>query len=235
MIHNKKVVGLITARGGSKGVPGKNIIELGGKPLIAWSIQTALQSRYIDRLILSSDDEDIISIAEDFGCEAPFRRPVELANDTASSVDVARHALTRLEEKFDYLVLLQPTSPFRLASDIDECLDLCLSRGAPAAVTVTKADKPPAWMFELDTEQYLQSVLPTPSTATRRQDLKEIYALNGAVFIVRIDGFRETNSFLPRGTVGKIMPIERSLDIDTAQDLFIARALANSPDYFASI
>src|SRR5262249_46947636 len=125
MIGSSRVLAIITARGGSKGLPGKNIIDLGGKPLLAWSIEAAHRARHVDRLILSSEDDDIIAVAKKFGCEVPFRRPREFATDAAMIDPVLTHALDHLDEAFDYLVLLQPTSPLRTAADIDGPIKLC--------------------------------------------------------------------------------------------------------------
>src|SRR5262245_25182815 len=128
MIDAKRVLGLITARGGSKGVPRKNVRPLGGKPLLAWTIEAARNAPVIDRLILSSDDAEIIEVARAWGCEVPFVRPPELATDTADSVEVVRHALSTLGEDYDYVVLLQPTSPLRTGEDIENCVRLCDAR-----------------------------------------------------------------------------------------------------------
>ena len=131
MIGDKSVLALIPARGGSKGVPGKNIRPAGGKPLIAWTIEAAKCSRYIDRLILSTDDPAIVAVAKQFGCDVPFMRPAELATDQADSMVVVRHALQAIGERYDYLVLLQPTSPLRIAADIDAAVERCLQSDAP--------------------------------------------------------------------------------------------------------
>ena len=131
MIGSRSILALIPARGGSKGVKRKNVREVGGKPLIAWTIEAAKASRYIDRLILSSEDRAIIDVATAHGCEAPFVRPAELATDEADAMAVVRHALSALPERYDYLLLLQPTSPMRTANDIDGAIELCINaRGA---------------------------------------------------------------------------------------------------------
>ena len=148
MIEGLSVLGLITARGGSKGVPGKNILPIGGKPLIAWTIDAARGSRYIDRLVLSSDDAAIIDVARRHGCEAPFVRDAELASDTASSIDVVVDAIKRLPGH-DIVVLLQPTSPLRTAVDIDATLDRMLRSQAPACVTLRPATEHPYWSFQV--------------------------------------------------------------------------------------
>jgi CMP-N,N'-diacetyllegionaminic acid synthase len=228
MIEGKKVLGLIPARGGSKGVPGKNLVKVCGKPLIAWTIEAAQKSEYIDRLVLSSDAADIISVGTSHGCEAPFIRPPELADDRSTSADVIIHAMDYLGEEFDYIVLLQPTSPFRQASDIDSCLRLCHERGAPAAVSLSIVDKAPAWMYKLERRSQIKPIFSEVNTATRRQDLEEIYALNGAVFVSRNVEFRKTMSFIGTHTVGLIMPAERSIDIDSPLDVIIANAICEA-------
>ena len=217
---------MITARGGSKGIPGKNIKDLAGKPLISWTIEAAQSSRFIDRLILSSDDSQICSVAEDSECEVPFLRPPELAKDDTSSVDVIIHALDVINEPYDYIVLLQPTSPFRNAEDIDRCLELCIQENAPACVSVTESDKSPAWMYHMSKNMRMSPIFPSDEMATRRQDLTQTYALNGAVYVSRVDRFRESKTFFGSETVAYVMPQERSLDIDTQFQFDIATFLA---------
>lgn len=228
MIERKKVLAVITARGSSKGLPGKNILQVGGKPLLAWTIEAAKQSRYIDRLILSSDDDAIIAVALEWECEAPFVRPAELADDTASSEKVALHALDSLGENYDYLVMLQPTSPLRTAADIDACLEKCLAEGAPACVSVVQPDKSPYWMFRPDARGRLQRLIEDAGTFTRRQDCPLTYALNGAVYVVQVPWFQQHRRFIDTDTVGYEMPRERSLDIDDEIDLAVLRALLES-------
>lgn len=149
MIAGKSVLALITARGGSKGVPGKNILPIGGRPLIQWTIDAARASRYVDRLVLSSDDRAIIEVALSGGCEVPFRRDSALASDEASSIDVVIDALQRVPD-YDIVLLLQPTSPLRNTADIDGALELLAASAAPACVSVRAAEEHPYWTFRLD-------------------------------------------------------------------------------------
>jgi CMP-N,N'-diacetyllegionaminic acid synthase len=204
---------LIPARGDSKGLPGKNIALVNGRPLLAWTVDAARASAYVDRVVLSSDADAIISAALACGCEAPFRRPAELATDAASSIDVVLHALEQLPHH-DLVVLLQPTSPLRTAADIDATLARCVAAAAPSCVSVAPVDKSPYWMYHR-----LSPLLELPVPATRRQDLPPVYALNGAVYVAQSDWLRQNRSFLGPTTVGYVMPIERSLDIDTPADL----------------
>ena len=221
MLNQNKILALIPARGGSKGVPRKNIRLLGGKPLLAWTIDAAKKSKYIDRIILSSEDEEIISVAKNYGCDVPFVRPAELAGDNAPGIAPVLHALHTLNEQYDYLVLLQPTSPFRSTEDIDEAIRRCIENKVDACVSVTETEKHPAWMFYLTDSEYLTPVLGTADEkmATHRQQLKPVYALNGAVYVIHIPTLLKHEQFIiPKRTLSYPMPKERSLDIDTEFD-----------------
>jgi CMP-N,N'-diacetyllegionaminic acid synthase len=225
MINSKKVLAIIPARGGSKGIPGKNIIDLSGKPLIAWTIETAKKSKYIDRLILSSDDDEIIRIAIHWGCEAPFKRPDDLAKDATPGVDPVLHALSVLPG-FDYVVLLQPTSPLRTAEDIDGCIEHCMLQEANCCVSVTEVDQSPSWMYYINSQGILESILPIDSkVATRRQDLPVVYALNGAVYVACCEWLLINKTFLSKETIGYPMPKEHSIDIDSWKDLQMVRMI----------
>jgi CMP-N,N'-diacetyllegionaminic acid synthase len=223
VIGGRSVLGIIPARGGSKGVPGKNIRPIAGKPLLAWTILAAQASEYIDRLVLSSEDEAIIESARAWGCEVPFVRPAELATDDAPGTAPVLHALNMLPG-YDYAVLLQPTSPLRTAEDIDACVALCAGTGAPAVVSVTRSSKHPAWMYELE-DGRLRPVLEHGPASKRRQDLREVYALNGAVYVIAVSEFLANPTILGADTRAYPMPEERSVDIDTALDFSIAEFL----------
>jgi len=218
VIGTRKVLALIPARGGSKGLPGKNILPVEGRPLIAWTIDAALASEYVDRVVLSSDSEAIMAAALALGCEVPFRRPAELATDNALSIDVVLHAMDQLPHH-DLVVLLQPTSPMRSSRDIDESIRRCVDADAPSCVSVAAVQQSPYWMYRLTDDGRLEALLEAPASATRRQDLPPVYALNGAVYVARCEWLRQTRSFAGPSTVGYVMPAERSLDIDTAEDL----------------
>ncbi|HSV68519.1 MAG TPA: acylneuraminate cytidylyltransferase family protein [Methylibium sp.] len=220
MIAGQNVLALIPARGGSKGLPGKNIAPVAGRPLLAWTVDAARGSRHIDRTVLSSDDEDIIATAAGLGLEVPFRRRAELARDDTPSIDVVLDALDRLPG-YGIVVLLQPTSPRRTAADIDAALERMQAAGAPAVVSLRAAEDHPAWTFRLGADGRLLRYVDDAqlAAATRRQDLPPAWCLNGAVYAARVDWLRRTRSFVAEGTVGSEMPAERSLDIDTAEDL----------------
>lgn len=218
------LLGIIPARGGSKGLPSKNIAEVKGRPLIAWTITAALKSSSISRLILSSDDADIVQQARTWGCDAPFIRPAELATDEASSIDVVLHALEQMPG-YDYVALLQPTSPLRTAKDIDAAYALMMETGAPSCVSVCLANQNPYWMVNLREDRTIEYLLSPEKRATRRQDLPPTYRLNGAIYICRVDWLLKTRDFMAEGCVAYCMDQERSLDIDTFADLEFARAI----------
>lgn len=224
MIGSLSVLALIAARGGSKGLPGKNIRPVHGRPLIDFTIGAARAARCIDRLVLSTDDRAIASAGLAGGCEVPFMRPAALAGDEARSIDVVLDALDRLPP-YDVVVLLQPTSPARTAADIDEACAQLVRQDAPSCVSVTLVDESPYWMFRLDEAMRLAPLLPAP-VASRRQDLPPVYVLNGAVYAARTEWLRRTGGFVGEGTVAHVMPRERSIDIDTLEDfeVFAARA-----------
>lgn len=224
MIEGKTILAIIPARGGSKGVPRKNIRDAVGKPLIAWTIDEAKKSKYIDRLIVSSEDKEIITIAESWGCEAPFVRPEELARDDTPGVEPVLHAVKMLPG-YDYIVLLQPTSPLRSAEDIDGCIEQCIKRQANTCVSVTEPDKNPYWMYELDEHGRLYPVIKTDKAILRRQDLPKVYVLNGAVYVTKCDWLLINKALITAETIAYLMPKERSLDIDGELDFVLLEAL----------
>lgn len=229
MIGAYQVLALIPARGGSKGLPGKNILPVGGRPLLAFSIAAAQGARCIDRTVLSSDDEAIMAAAKDHGCDVPFRRPAHLATDSASTIDVVLHALDQLPG-YDVVVLLQPTSPLRTSADIDAACSHFSASGAPSCVSVSPVQQSPYWMFRLDNAARLRPLIDSPEIATRRQDLPEVYSLNGAVYVANVAWLRSNRTFVTRQTVAHVMPTERSIDIDTAADFEAFRqALTKEP------
>ncbi len=224
MIAGQKVVAVVVGRGGSKGVPGKNLAALGGKPLVAWSVAAGTGARCVDVVTVSSDDPDILNAARLAGCESIIRRPDALATDTASVHDAVIHALDELEWTDGFVVLLQATSPLRSAADVDACIEACVETDAPSAVTVSAVSKPPQWMFRLDAARKLERLI-ADDGACRRQDTEPVYALNGAVYVARTEWYRRSRNFVDDRTVATIMPAERSVDVDTEVDLILARAL----------
>lgn len=218
MIEGKRVLGLITARGGSKRLPRKNVIPLADKPLIVWTIEAALRSRFIDRLILSSEDEEIIRVAREAGCEVPFRRPPELAADDTPGVAPVLDALERVAV-YDYVAVLQPTSPLRTTEDIDATIQRVVELEAASVVTVVRVTKPPEWMYTIDEGGRLQSRMNLIALPERRQNAAPTYSLNGAVYCAEVETLRRERELVMAGTVAHEMPPERSADVDTELDL----------------
>lgn len=224
MYQQKKILAIIPARGGSKGVPRKNIRPLLGKPLIQWSIEEAQKSQYIDRVILSSEDSEIIQIAREGGCEVPFVRPLELAQDETTGIDVIVHALETLTEQYDYVVVLQPTSPLRTTEDIDTAISQIMTQDAEFCVSVTYPEKHPYWSFLLTDTHRLKSVF--SDIPSRRQLLPQMVTLNGAIYIANTRAFLEQKTFLTAVTCAYLMPKERSFDIDTELDFQLCEYMA---------
>ncbi len=212
------VLAIIPARGGSKGLPGKNIAPLGGKPLIAWTIEAALAARCVSRTIVSTDSPEIAEVARAAGADVPFLRPDHLASDTATTLDVIAHAHQACPG-FDVLLVLQPTSPLRRAADIDAAFAQMIASGAQSCTSVCETDTPPWLMYRQTEAGFVESVLPPWPGGMRRQDLPPVYVLNGALYFVKTPAFDTTGQLLPSPTAGYIMPAHASIDIDTREDL----------------
>ena len=229
MIDGKKVLGVIPARGGSKGLPGKNIREINGRPLIAWSIRAAQGSRLLDRTIVSTDDKDIAGVARTFGCEVPFMRPSELASDTANSTDVALHALEACQVEdgeYGFLVFIEPTSPLRTSDDIDAALELLASHPrAESIVSVAQAEAAhPAFCLTTAPDGLIKP-LDSEIKSLRRQDLSEVYFPEGTIYISKVPPLVRRRSFYHELTLA--YPVERykQFEIDEEMDLVMVEAL----------
>lgn len=225
MYKNKKILAIIPARGGSKGIPQKNLQDLGGIPLIAWTIKEALKSESIDRLILSTDNQKIAETAKSFGCEVPFMRPVELATDESSTLDVIEHAILQLEEQFDFLLLLQPTSPFRRVEHIEGIIEFAFKMNAKQAVSVSLVKKHPALMYQIVANSELEPIFSQENKLTRRQDLSPVHEIDGAVYFSEISAFLNFKSFKGPGAKAFLMKNYVNIDIDEPLDLEFARGL----------
>jgi CMP-N,N'-diacetyllegionaminic acid synthase len=218
MYKNNRILAVIPARAGSKRIKNKNTRLAGGKPLIAWTIEQANKSQLIDRLILSSEDPEICSIAAKYQCEVPFLRPQELAEDDSTSVDVILHVLSKVDN-YDYVVMLQPTSPFRESKDIDDCISCCIDNFANACISMTEVEKTPHWMYYISHDGKLSPIIDKDKVKPNYwPQVDQAYVLNGAIYIVKIDWFLEYKTFLSNETIGFIMPRNRSLDVDTILD-----------------
>ena len=210
------LVAVVPARGGSRGVPRKNVRPLAGKPLIAWTIETALAAPSIDRVVVSTEDEEIAEVARRCGADVPFLRPPAMASDTSPGIDAILHALDNLAA-YDDVLVLQPTSPLRRVQDIEGIVAARRAAGAPCAVSVVEAGKSPYWMYRIDADGRLDPLF-DGEVAARRQDLAAAYALNGALYLADCAWLRRTRGFLSPETLAHIMPPERSADIDTHLD-----------------
>lgn len=226
MMEGKTVLAVIPARGGSKRLPRKNLLSLGDKPLLAWTAAAAAGARYLDRVILSSDDAEIIRLGRSLGLEAPFVRPAALSGDAPSAAEAALHALEALPG-YDYVVLLQPTSPFRVAADIDAVLETLWAGRAPACVSVAPAPVKVEWLFAVGGDGLLS---PWPSPAPALPEGPGVCVLNGAVYAAEKAFFLASRTFLCPSTLGYVMPPERSVDIDTESDLLFAQSLLRRPE-----
>ena len=233
MYKEKTILALIPARGGSKGLPRKNIRPLLGKPLIAWTIEQAKASKYIDRVVVSTDDEEIADVAKKYGAEVPFMRPKELATDEAKGIDVVFHAMGwfRKNEKnkqYDLIMLLQPTSPLRTADDIDKAIELLFLKKAKAIVSVCEVDHHPLWANTLPENRCMKDFIRKKIMNKNRQELPTFYRLNGAIYLAYWDYIKEQKGFFGKETFAYIMPKERSVDIDGEIDLRLAEILGEN-------
>ena len=229
MLNNKSFLAVIPARAGSKRLPHKNRLPLAGKPLIQWTIEAAKASVYVDAIVVSSDDDDVLSIASEAGVEAQSR-PASLATDTASSADCVAYVLEQLPQQYDYIVLLQPTSPLRTAADIDAAIRKVLDAGAESVTSVTEIEHSPLWSNTLPDDGSMADFI-KPANGKRSQDLPTYYRLNGAVYVVDVNAFLTNNQFIQPAGFAYIMPQQRSVDIDTQLDLLYAESVI---DFFST-
>ena len=221
MFNNNKILGIIPARRGSKRIKDKNKTVLAGKPLITHTITEAMKSKYIDQVVLSTDDSDIISIGIEYGIQESINRPAELAVDNTSGIAVVHHIL-KLYSDFQLVVLLQPTSPLRIVNDIDGAIEKMISLDAPACISVSELQKSPYWIYNINSDQKLISFF---EKNIEEQKNNKAYIINGAVYVAKTDWLIDKKSFLSEETIGYTMPIERSIDIDEKIDLEYAEFL----------
>ena len=215
-----KVLGLIPARGGSKSIPGKNLVDLGGLPLIQWTIQAALGSS-LSRVVVSTDAQEIATVSQSLGAEVPFMRPTELSSDSALSIDVVLHALDVLAEEFDAVMMLQPTSPFRTTSDIDAAIKII--DGASSVISVVPVEGThPARMKFIENGILIDPPFAETIENMPRQELRPMFIRNGAIYLTRTPEIRNRTF---KGSLSRalVMPKERSINIDSHFELSIAR------------
>lgn len=228
MYRNYTVIAVICARGGSKGVPRKNIRLLGGKPLIAYTMEQAKKLSYVDRIVISTDDEEIKSIGKKNGIEVPFLRPKGLATDEVSVIPAIIHAVQTAEdywkEKYDIVVNLSPTGPLRTVRDIESTLKMLIDTpGTDAVFSVSKShDNPYFNMVETDDRRYFNISKKSKKSIARRQDVPEVYAMNGSIYGIWKRVLFAEKSFFTKKTRVYVMPRERSIDIDSNIDFELA-------------
>ncbi len=211
-----RVLGIVPARAGSQGLPGKNTRLMAGRPMIAWTLEACRESTVLDQVVVSTDDEVVADVADRMGFAPPFRRPAALSGPNASVIDAIDHALTMLSGRWDYVVLLQPTSPLRLGSDIDGAVRLCHETGAPSVIGVSPVLKPQTFYGRLKADGGFRGNTPEPD---------EPVVINGAVYVGRPEVLAERRTFQGEGALGWSMPPERGWDVDTAMDFLVCEAL----------
>ncbi|MBI5542161.1 MAG: acylneuraminate cytidylyltransferase family protein [Bacteroidia bacterium] len=224
MYNGKKILAIITARAASKRLLNKNMLDFAGSPLISKTIESGKGSKYIDRLIVSTDSEEIKRISLEYGAEVPFIRPSELATDNADSIIVLNHVIKYINEKFNYILLLQPTSPLRTSEDIDNSIEM-LNDEVKSIVSVSEMEHSPLWANVLPENKSMADFIKPEVKGKRSQDLPIYYRINGAIYISEMDEYFFNKGFLGKSTKAYIMPVERSVDIDNAFDFLFAEFL----------
>lgn len=224
-MKKKSFLAIIPARGGSKRLPRKNILDLNGKPLIAWSIEASLNCDYINETLVTSDDDEILNISQKYGAHI-IKRPDDLASDTASSFDAIKHAIDSSTIDYEYIVLLQPTSPLRNSRHINEAINLLEEKNADAIISVCEMEHSPLWSNTIPDNNSMQDFLLDSIKNLRSQDLPTYYRLNGAIYICKKNILLEENSFFIKENIYAYkMGTNKSIDIDTYQDFQYAEFL----------
>ena len=219
MYEGKRILGLIPARGGSKGIPRKNIKDMAGKPMIARTIEVGLKSAYIDDLVVTTDDEEIAEISRSYGARVPFLRPAEFAQDTSPTIDCVLHAMGELEkagQACDCVVLLQPTSPLRIVEDIDHAIELFYAKGRKGVITISPVSVNPVLMKTMDEDGALTSLVPLDGPI-RRQEMKQYYRCDGNVYVNAWEELRPNFPF-SENPYGIVSSAGGAIDIDTMED-----------------
>ena len=223
MYKNNSFLAIIPARGGSKGLPGKNIKELCGKPLVVWSIEAGLNSKYLDEVMVSTDDEKIAEISKKYDANVPFLRPSELASDTATTFDTVKHTIdyykNELKKEFDYIVLLEPTSPLREVCDIDMAIEILLESKADSIVGICNENGLISGYENKDMR------------VLRRQDIKDVYFFEGTIYVSKTDVLLDKKTFYHDNTIGYEVPKYKSLEIDDIEDFVMVEAIMNYKGY----
>lgn len=224
-----RILFVVTARGGSKGVPKKNILKLGPYPLIAYKIISSQKCKYDNRLIVSTDSDEIADVARGYGAEVPFIRPPYLATDTADSMDVVIHAINWVEANddasYDYICLLEPSSPFLSYADIDRAFDMIIDQGADTLLGVKKVEVSRKFIYPLDKNGKLSYFYETlkDMKRVRRQDQEPEYTINGCIYVARWEYFKNNHIFHSMNSIPYVMPFEASIEIDSYMDYEFAK------------
>jgi N-acylneuraminate cytidylyltransferase/CMP-N,N'-diacetyllegionaminic acid synthase len=238
MLNNRKVLGIIPARAGSKGLPGKNTKHFCGKPLISYAIEAGSNCEFIDNLIVSTDSEEIAEIARTLGAQVPFMRPSNLALDITLSSDVIIHALdffeNNMDQIFDYVILIEPTSPLRDSTDLTYAMKYLLKHESAKSIVgiCLTENQNPNYLFKLQGNNNLVKYDKANKTPPRRQDLDDVYFVEGSLYISDVDYFRQKNTFYHDKTIGYILPKWKSIEIDDIFDFIMAEALYLNKDKF---
>lgn len=238
MYNGKRILAIIPARGGSKGLPGKNIKELCGKPLIGWTIEHAKQSKYVDDIYISTDSSEIAAIAENYNMKVPELRPSEYANDASPSSDFIIYTIEKLKsegKEFDYFILLEPTSPLRDVEDVDTSIEILINApDADSIVGICKAeDIHPAFMVKIKPNGLLEPYEAKMKTL-RRQELPDVYYFEGTIYVSKVNKFIEKKAFYHEKTLPYIVPKWKSFEVDDVIDFTIIEAIMRlkSEDFF---
>ena len=217
----QKVLSIITARGGSKGLPKKNLLNFNGKPLFSWTLEASLNSQFISKTIVSSDDELILSIAKDYNSEIPLKRSKKLSGDDSNSVDVVIDIIKKFPN-YNYVIILQPTSPLRTTKHINEAFNLMIKKDSSCCTSVCLVKKSPYWMYSINKKGFIEKVINSNEKDFQRQALPEIYELNGAIYIISVQELLRYKSLISKNSIPYIMTKETSIDIDDINDFKLA-------------
>lgn len=233
MYKNKRILAVIPARRGSKGLPGKNTLDFCGRPLIARTIVQALKSKYLDKVLVSTDDKKTAAIALKYGASVPFLRPKKLATSTSSIIDVLIHALDFINksgEDYEMIMLLQATSPLRTTQDIDDAIKLFFTKNASSVISMCRSEHHPWWAISLNNDNRIERIPLAGTLHTNRQALPVYYRFNGAIYLTETRALRLKRTFIGKNTYAYLMPLKRSVDIDNRLDFEFARFLTERPN-----
>ena len=228
MIENKKIVVIIPARSGSKGLVNKNIMDLDGKPLLSWPIESALKSKYVDRTIVSTDSEEYSQIAGRYGAEVPFIRPRNISHDSSTSIEVIEHAINHIDLlALDIVILLEPTSPFTTSSDIDDCLEMFMkNKSCTSLIGISKSDKfHPDFSLKLNESNFIVNYSDSLSAHISRQKVSNVYYPDGSIYISYINDLMKEKTFYHDKTIGYLFPKYKNIEIDDIYDFRYAESL----------